>query len=204
MARHKNQKNAAVSAEKSGTGKGPIAAWIACGTMMIVLAFLFGTMVGDGGAANPAPASNPTTNGLPAGTDLAAGLPEGARQVSPNEVPEHIRNSATEPGTGRRAPVQINPPTINLGAVPPNEVVPARAEIRNLGDEPLTIASTRANCGCTTVDMAGTVIRPGRSVTIDGSFNSQSNIGPRTATITVVFEGYDEPERVTINANVGG
>lgn len=181
--------------QEQNQSKGPLVAWVGCGAALMVLAFMFGTMVGDGGAANPPAASTPEST-------LVQQLPDGARQVNPEEVPEHIRNATSqEPGT--RAPVEISPATINLGTVQPNDRKPATAQIRNVGTDPLTIRSTRANCGCTTVDMAGTVIAPGRSVPIEASFRS-STIGSQTATITVLFEGYDEPERVTINANVAG
>lgn len=173
------------------TGNAAMAAWVACGGVLIVLAFLFGTMVGDTGADA---ASSAATSGLQ--------LPPGARQVSPNEVPSELRSQAMQTGPVTRAPVIITPQVIDLGTVPPNQTFPALAEIRNTSSEPVTIRSTRANCGCTTVDMAGTVIPPGRSVPLNASFNSQANIGPRSAAITVLFEGYDEPVQVNISANV--
>lgn len=198
-------------ASKSKTAPAPLkktamAAWVACGGVIVVLSFLFGTMVGDGGAASPdaapAPASQ-TSSPAQDAVDRMSGLPAGARQISPDEVPPHLLENARPPGSGTRAPVIATPQVVDLGTVVRNQATPASVQLQNTGTDPLTIRSTRANCGCTTVDMAGTVIPPGRSVPLQASFKS-SDVGQRSSTITVLFEGYDEPLQVSLSAMVEG
>jgi hypothetical protein len=172
--------------------KGPFAALIACSGVCIVLAFMFGMMVGDGGAANKT-ASNNTTANTPSQTAFG------------NDGPNALPVPSTAASSPSRPPVQVSPgPTIELGSLPVSTQVPVEAQLINTGDQPLTIRTSRANCGCTTVDMAGTVIEPGGSTPLKATFNSQNNPGPRTATITVMFEGYDQPISVNVSANVTG
>ena len=177
-------------------GAGVVAAWAACGCVLLVLAFLFGTMVNDGAASG----TTATASTMPAGSPA----PSNMRRVTPDAVPNSLRESVVPPSTGARAPVVALPAVIDLGTIGTNLTVPATTELRNTGTEPITIKSTRANCGCTTVDMAGTVIAPGRSVPLEATYKSPSASGPRSSAITVVFDGYPEPLTVNISANVQG
>lgn len=195
MAKKKNPAPAPASAKKS-----VMAVWIACGAMLVVLSFFFGMMVGDGG-----PNSATTPSGLSSTSQQAlstlSGMPASATPLSADQVPAHLRDAASRvPGTGTRAPV-VAPPMIDLGTVKQNAPTPAVVELQNTSDKPVTIRSTRADCGCTTVDMAGTVIPPGRSVPLEATFQT-ATLGPRSSTIHVVFEDYDEPMQIRLSATV--
>ncbi len=100
-----------------------------------------------------------------------------------------------------RPPVRFEPPRLNFGALQPGESATGSVRVVNIGSEPLKILSSRASCGCTSVDLANTVIEPGGSALLTTRFDA-SGLGKKQATVRVRFEGYDQLMELTVQAEV--
>lgn len=99
-------------------------------------------------------------------------------------------------------PVVVEPSEIDLGVVGLFEVHDIAATLRNDGEESLRIAISRADCGCTAVDLAGKTIKPGETIQLAATFKASETIGERRANIHVVFEGYSQSLRIPVRAFV--
>ena len=85
----------------------------------------------------------------------------------------------------------------------PNKAASGTVQIRNVGDRHVRSLSVKASCKCTTIGgLRGTVIAPGASVPLQAELEPQPITGVRTATITVIFEGADQPYQVDLRAEV--
>jgi hypothetical protein len=100
------------------------------------------------------------------------------------------------------APVRIEPPVMDFGQVPPGAPVSGSVQIQNTGSAPLRIRQSRASCKCTSVDMANVVIPPGESVPMEASFDPGYSMGPKTAAVRILFEGYPDIVEVPVTANI--
>jgi hypothetical protein len=98
--------------------------------------------------------------------------------------------------------VQFEPATIDLGTLRPGGKASATVIIHNVSDQTLTIKATRASCTCTTINLANTVLAPGQAVPLDVAYHASSTMGPKTAAVRILFEGYDLVE-IPIEAVVG-
>lgn len=102
----------------------------------------------------------------------------------------------------RILPIVIQPPEINIGVIPPGKVVRGEVEIRNIGDEPITILRSTPSCQCTSVDLAGEVIQPGTAIMLTADFDPGYRLGVRNAKIQLIFKGYDQVIEVPVLAEV--
>ncbi|MCS7153104.1 MAG: DUF1573 domain-containing protein [Bacteroidia bacterium] len=71
------------------------------------------------------------------------------------------------------------------GEVLEGQMVEYRFVIRNEGKSDLVIESVKASCGCTAVEPADKVLKPGASTEIIAKFDSRGRTGPQHKTITV-------------------
>ena len=111
--------------------------------------------------------------------------------------------SAPVPITRSSVQVEFVPRVLDLGPIVPNKAASGTVQIRNVGDRHVRILSVKASCKCTTIgDLRGTVIAPGASVPLQAELEPQPMTGVRTATITVIFEGADQPYQVDLRAEV--
>ncbi|MFH1680790.1 MAG: DUF1573 domain-containing protein [Candidatus Eisenbacteria bacterium] len=67
----------------------------------------------------------------------------------------------------------IGPPSIDLGILEGDRVVPFSVALRNDGDEPLAIHEVNPTCGCTVVLLSDSLILPGESVPLTGTFSTR-------------------------------
>ena len=101
------------------------------------------------------------------------------------------------------APIEFDPPVVDVGYMLPNEKKDATFQIRNLGDEPLKISLVKPSCTCTTLDdLTGTVIPPRSAVSLTAQLKAWSKVNPLNSSITFLFEGYSESSRVSLTAQV--
>lgn len=175
------------------------AAAIGLAATSFALGFAANGMVGDtsDNAAEVA-ATEPERSSNDGSVDSGATV---ERRTSSDEPPRpqrrpQSRQSASAP------PVEAEPQVVNLGAVQRNQTLPVSTTVRNTSDEPIRIARSSANCGCTTADLSGTVIPAGEAVDIEAQFDTQTRVGPKTSTITLAFAEYARPVQIQIRADV--
>ena len=70
-------------------------------------------------------------------------------------------------------------------------------QLINTGDKPIRILSSTPTCQCTSVELANVVIPPGESVPLPAQFEGGYRMGLKTASIRLIFEGYDD-EFITV------
>lgn len=99
-------------------------------------------------------------------------------------------------------PLTVEPEMLDFGEVLPANPVTKSVKLTNTTDEPLRITESRSNCGCTTPDMSGVVIEPNASTDVPIHFDAEGRTGDRSATVTIVVEGYDRPIRLNVRAFV--
>ena len=76
-----------------------------------------------------------------------------------------------------------------------------RFELKNLYKETVHIASVRTSCGCTTPSLTRQTLTTGETGAVVAKFNTDSFIGQKSATITVVF---DRPYYAEVQLHVSG
>ncbi|MCZ6835886.1 MAG: DUF1573 domain-containing protein [Planctomycetota bacterium] len=130
------------------------------------------------------------------------------KETEPNEagaiasVPDRVSQAPTPSTSDRKVPVVLEPSTIDLGIVSPGTIGSGHVLLRNVGDVPLKILTSKTSCQCTIVDLAETVIGPNESIEIPAQFDPGTQFGIRTADIFLIFEGYDDPVEIPIRAEV--
>lgn len=97
----------------------------------------------------------------------------------------------------RKLPIVVEPPVLDIGYVSAGSTVTAEVQIRNTGDKPIRILSSTPSCQCTSVNLANVVIPPGESVPLPAQFEGGYRMGLKTASIRLIFEGYDD-EFITV------
>jgi hypothetical protein len=92
-----------------------------------------------------------------AGADVGAGA----------EPPQRSDASVLTAATALRAPLRLEPATIDLGELTPGRPKSATLTVTNLSDAPVTVDAVVASCGCTTVAGGPTrPVPPGDSFTV--------------------------------------
>jgi hypothetical protein len=81
--------------------------------------------------------------------------------------------------------VQSAEPIYNFGAVYSGTVVKHTFQLKNTGTAPLIISGVRTSCGCTAAQPTRSHLPPGEESEIAVSFDTHSDRGPATRTITV-------------------
>ncbi len=102
-------------------------------------------------------------------------------------------------------PLEIEPGAVNFGRVEPRSTHRAEFVLSNVGIAPLTIAGVKSTCACTaTQDIVGRAIAPGEVLPFSSTFRAPTQLGPRDAQVTIIFEysGRQVPARLTIEGVV--
>jgi hypothetical protein len=162
----------------------------------ISLGFLLtGCDGGGGGTQTTAPAES--THAAPKAPAVSDPSPSASREAVPDFTPD----PQVEALLAQWPPVDLMPATIDFGAVPLRTTVTRVVELTNTGAEAVRILESRSNCGCTMTDLSGTVIAAGETVSVDIHFDPEDQLGPRSAIVTLIFDGYQRPIRFPIRAN---
>ena len=111
--------------------------------------------------------------------------------VSGSEAPD------TTTTRSRKPPIVVEPPVLDIGYVSAGSTVTGEVQIINTGDKPIRILSSTPSCQCTSVELANIVIPPGESVSLPAQFEAGYRMGLKTASIRLIFEGYDD-EFITV------
>ncbi len=100
-------------------------------------------------------------------------------------------------------PIMIAPPVVELGAIEPGSVHPAKFTIINTGKQEVTITSAKPNCKCTAIsDVAGKKIPAGGSVELSASLSAPRAPGIKEAAVFLTFDGGLRPLQATIRGDV--
>ena len=73
---------------------------------------------------------------------------------------------------------------------------------KNMGSKPTRLTSVKASCGCTTPRWTQDEIAPGGTGEVQAAYGTRGRPGPFHKTITVQYEGSDQPIVLTIKGNV--
>lgn len=133
-------------------------------------------------------------------------------------LPPELRGVATPPEGDEAAPpsrrrrdastgapaVSITPGSLyDFGIVAPDEEVTGSVMMINTGQTPLRVLKAQASCRCTAVqDIVGKTIEPGQSAPLTAVIEGRATPGPRSSTVRVLFEGYQQPVEVTFKLEV--
>jgi hypothetical protein len=174
------------------------------GRFSITSVLLLGLVLG--GCDQTASSSNAST-AVPTSNNVAqAPKPQTPPAVQPQSRPQppvrDPHNHGNEiPVVLGQPPIEFDPPVLDLGQVRPNQRVSGLIYIQNLSDKALKILSSKADCTCTTVDLANTTIGPGERISFRADYNSSAAMGTKRSAVRVKFDGYDAAE-VSITAFV--
>jgi hypothetical protein len=90
----------------------------------------------------------------------------------------------------------------DFGQIIRGEKVSYRFKFKNAGKMPLIISDVPTSCGCTVPEFSKLPISPGEEGFILVTFNSQTESGYRTKTVTVTSNAQPRSQVLTISANV--
>lgn len=100
-------------------------------------------------------------------------------------------------------PLQMQPPILDFGFIPPNTEVRGSVKLTNVSEDPMNVLAVQPTCKCTTLnDLAGSVIPPGGSIDLEAAMDGGPNPGPKTAAVKVLIEGYARPIEVDLKAEI--
>ena len=91
--------------------------------------------------------------------------------------------------------------TIDLGKVKQGVPATATFTVTNIGKEPLIIEQANPTCGCTISDYTKSPIAPGKTGTINATYNA-AGVSHFDKHLTVKFAGVDEVKSITISGDV--
>jgi len=90
----------------------------------------------------------------------------------------------------------------DFGQIIRGEKVSYRFKFKNSGKLPLIITDVPSSCGCTVPEFSKLPVSPGEEGFVLVTFNSQTESGYRSKTVTVVTNGQPRTQTLTISANV--
>jgi hypothetical protein len=94
-----------------------------------------------------------------------------------------------------------NETTHDFGKIMQNDPATVTFSVKNNGTTPLIITAAKSSCGCTVAEYTKEPIRPNESGIVKTTYNS-ARIGAFSKTVTVIFDGIDVGETLTIKGEV--
>ncbi len=132
-------------------------------------------------------------------------LPESKKPAVPNTTPPNISKAKTDPVTPTEPAVvlpqaiEASPAILDLGTFSTSEKSTGTVKLTNIADEPVTVISARASCGCTTSDFKkNTVLNPGESTDITITMDGKGKARKLSKTVTFTIDGRP-PLRLAVN-----
>lgn len=90
----------------------------------------------------------------------------------------------------------------NFGDIKQGEVVKHVFNFKNEGNEPLILSNVSTTCGCTASNWPKEPIAPGKTASIEATFNSAGKAGQQNKVLTVFSNSATGEARVSIICNV--
>ena len=133
-------------------------------------------------------------------SSLFLGCGDGKKAITADlvVVPETASGKSTE-----KYPVMTFEKTSHdFGQIIRGERVSYRFKFKNTGRLPLIISDVPSSCGCTVSEFSKLPVPAGEEGYVMVTFNSQTESGYLTKTVTVVSNAQPRMQTLTINANV--
>jgi len=99
-------------------------------------------------------------------------------------------------------PISLDPDLVELGDMMPNTKKSGTLTLTNVGDEPIRILALRSTCACTVPGIESDIVAPKESITIALELDAKSATGPNQRYIMALFEGYQQPVQLIVQADV--
>ncbi|HEY4652289.1 MAG TPA: DUF1573 domain-containing protein [Pontibacter sp.] len=93
--------------------------------------------------------------------------------------------------------------THDFGTIAEGTLATYEFRVKNVGNQPVVIASVQPSCGCTTPDWTKTPIQPGKTGVIKAIYNSTGRPGPFHKSISVTTNGKTPNSIIYIKGEVG-
>ncbi|NNF02104.1 MAG: DUF1573 domain-containing protein [Bacteroidia bacterium] len=90
----------------------------------------------------------------------------------------------------------------HFGEIKEGEVVNYSFKFKNVGDADVLISAADGSCGCTVPSFSKEPIKPGKTGSIDVSFDSKGRHGMQSKTVTVIANTIPNSKVLTISAEV--
>jgi hypothetical protein len=91
-------------------------------------------------------------------------------------------------------PITVDPPILDLGFMAPKAGGKGAFKLTNSSGQPLKIVAVTPSCKCTTTSaLAGSVLAPGQTVSLEAVLEGVSMPQTHRASIRVAVEGYSQP-----------
>jgi hypothetical protein len=160
-----------------------------------LVASMFATsIVGCGGGGDDASTTPPAD--VP--ESKKPGSEAGMRQVLTADSMPTVDTSSME-----APPLEVVPPVLDFGFIPPTEDASGSVQLHNRGTEPMLILAAEPSCKCTTLsDLGGTTIEPGGMVEMAAVLEGGPNPGPKSASIKVLVDGYAVVKTIDLKAEI--
>src|SRR5689334_139764 len=113
----------------------------------------------------------------------SSALPNGGFSSDTNQGPGQLSTLGASSGHPQ---IQAIDPVYDFGRVYSGTMVKHTFTLKNAGTAPLTISAVRTSCGCTAARPTKSQILPGEESDIAVSFDTHTDHGPATRTITVI------------------
>jgi hypothetical protein len=110
--------------------------------------------------------------------------------------------SAQQPAV--QAPAKVvtwNEQMHDFGKITQNAPTIVAFEFTNETSGPIVITAARSSCGCTVAEYTKEPVKPGEKGEVKATYNS-ARVGSFAKTITVTFDGIEQPEVLTIKGEV--
>jgi hypothetical protein len=91
----------------------------------------------------------------------------------------------------------------NAGKVAVGEVIDAKFDVENTGDEPLILSDVKGTCGCTVASFSQDPIAPGEKGFVKARVNTSGfQPGPVTKSITMLANTTPAQTTIVVKANI--
>jgi len=92
----------------------------------------------------------------------------------------------------------VEPNEFDVGVIEGDTTTAIHYILKNAGTEPLRITEIRPSCGCTMISLADSLLPPGRSAPLTGTFSTRKIEGPVMKTIILTTNDPARPRAVLI------
>jgi len=111
-------------------------------------------------------------------------------------------SSSKQPEVGFKTTMKVDP-VYNAGKVAVGEIINAKFDVENTGDEPLILSDVRGTCGCTVASFSQDPIAPGEKGFVKATVNTSGfHTGLVKKSITMLSNTTPAQTMVVVQANI--
>lgn len=112
------------------------------------------------------------------------------------------QSEAAKADDKKGAKIKFNEESKNFGDIKQGEVVKHVFTFKNNGSEPLILSNVLTTCGCTASNWSKDPIMPGKTGTVEASFNSAGKMGQQNKVLTIQSNSQEGDARISVICNV--